>query len=341
MKWFPLVLATLPMLTHSSVEAKVHGCNIQGDQKLWTYYKQRYITPQGRVVDNGNDSISHSESQGYGMLMAAFFHDHDTFKQLWQWTRSTLQRDEDALFAWKWQPQPPHVPDPNNASDGDIFIAWALLKADEAWPDYQYREQAKAIIDALAKSHIVTLDNELALLPASYGFAHPTSTVVNPSYWIFPAFNAFRQFSPRWSALSEGGLALLDKNQFGKYHLPADWLEFQHDSWQPAQQFPSRFSYSSYRIPLYLIWGGYDSAINDHYRSWLQQNNRAWVDVNSAQMADYKAPNGANAIATLVQISQEKYKHRNALPHPDANDDYYSASLIIFSHIAFHERYCQ
>lgn len=29
-------------------------------------------------------------------------------------------------------------------------------------------------------------------------------------------------------------------------------------------------------------------------------------------MAPYGAPNGANAVATLVQLSQETYKHRSA-----------------------------
>lgn len=179
MRWLPFLFAALPLLSHSSVPAGVHGCNIQQDTSLWSFYKQQFITDNGRVVDNGNDSISHSESQGYGMLMAAFFHDHRTFKSLWEWTRTTLQRKNDPLFAWKWQPRPPHIPDPNNASDGDIFIAWALLKAEANWPNNGYGKSASRIIDALAKSHLITLDKQTALLPANYGFEHASSTVIN------------------------------------------------------------------------------------------------------------------------------------------------------------------
>ncbi|PSW21938.1 endoglucanase [Photobacterium sanctipauli] len=341
MKWLPILAMTLPLLSHSSVQAKVHGCNIQDDQQLWSFYKTQFVLPEGRVVDNGNDSISHSESQGYGMLMAAYFSDHATFKSLWHWTKQTLQRREDGLFSWKWQPQPPHIPDPNNASDGDIFIAWALLKADKLWPEQQYGKEAKKIIDALSDSHIIQLDGEYALLPAQYGFDKSYSTVINPSYWVYPAFNDFARFDDSWKQLSQGGINILNKNQFGSFKLPSDWLEYRNDTWQPAQQFPAQFSYASYRIPLYLIWGGYNSVINDHYQSWISEYNRAWVNISNNQMANYAAPRGANAVATLVQLSQEKYKHRSALPHPTKADDYYSASLIIFSHIAFHERYCQ
>ncbi|MCQ1059288.1 glycosyl hydrolase family 8 [Photobacterium sp. DNB23_23_1] len=341
MKLSPLVMAIIPLLTSSQVAAKVHGCNIRADQQLWSSYKDRFINPGGRVVDNGNGSISHSESQGYGMLMAAFFNDHQTFKQLWQWTQNHLQRQDDPLFAWKWQPSLPHIPDNNNASDGDIFIAWALLKGHQLWPEHQYQQQAKSIINELEASHFVTLGGQQAFLPAQYGFEKTSSTTVNPSYWVYPAFNDFAKMNTVWASLNQGGLSILDSNRYGQYQLPTDWLEYRDNSWQPSEQFPSRFSYSSYRIPLYLIWGGYDDAVNDNYRRWLFQHNKAWVDVEDGQMAPFRAPNGATAVATLVQLSQETYKHRSALPHPNSSDDYYSSSLIIFSHIAFHERYCQ
>lgn len=220
MKWIPLVIASIPLLTSSQVAAKVHGCNIKADQQLWSFYKDRFITADGRVVDSGNNSISHSESQGYGMLMAAFFNDHQTFKQLWQWTQSHLQHQNDPLFAWKWQPAKPHIPDNNNASDGDIFIAWALLKADELWPEQRYQQQAEAIIEALASSHFVTLGEHQALLPAHYGFEKANATIVNPSYWVYPAFNDFAKMNSVWTALNQGGLSILDNNQYGTYHLP-------------------------------------------------------------------------------------------------------------------------
>ncbi|WP_299017939.1 glycosyl hydrolase family 8 [uncultured Photobacterium sp.] len=331
----------LPLLTQAKTQNNVHGCDTRTDDKLWSFYKQQFITQQGRVIDNGNKNISHSEGQGYGMLMAVFFNDHQSFKQIWHWTKTKLQRQNDPLFSWKWQQQTPHIPDPNNASDGDIFIAWALLKAEQKWSGNSYIRDAEAIIEELAKSHIISLDQEYALLPAKYGFKKTESTIINPSYWVYPAFNDFARKNAIWTKLSQSGQKILDKNQFGQFRLPSDWLEFSHSRWHPAVKFSPRFSYSSYRVPLYLVWGGYDNAINHNFPKWLQRSNSAWLNVINNEMANYGPPGGAHAIAALIQQSQTTNKYRSSLPHPDHQDDYYSASLILFSHIAFHERYCQ
>ncbi|MEG9529489.1 MAG: glycosyl hydrolase family 8, partial [Hyphomicrobiales bacterium] len=41
-----------------------------GNDTAWRAYRSRFITDQGRVVDTANGQISHSEGQGYGMLLA-------------------------------------------------------------------------------------------------------------------------------------------------------------------------------------------------------------------------------------------------------------------------------
>jgi len=33
-------------------------------------YQSKFISPEGRVIDDANGGISHSEGQGYGMLIA-------------------------------------------------------------------------------------------------------------------------------------------------------------------------------------------------------------------------------------------------------------------------------
>ena len=54
------------------------------EAKLWKTYKQRFVRPNGRVVDNANGNVSHSESQGYGMLLALAANDPKSFRQIYR-----------------------------------------------------------------------------------------------------------------------------------------------------------------------------------------------------------------------------------------------------------------
>ena len=94
-------------------------------QSEWQAFVTRFIPAEGRVSDTGNKEISHSEGQGYGMVMATAFDDRAAFDRLWQWSKTNLQVRGDHLFAWKWEPGPAKATDTNSASDGDILIAWA------------------------------------------------------------------------------------------------------------------------------------------------------------------------------------------------------------------------
>ena len=105
---------------------------VASDQAQWLEFRQRFITADGRVVDTGNRNVSHSEGQGYGMLLAEAFDDRPTFNRLLGWTRATLLRPE-GLHAWRFKPGGIGVDDNNNATDGDLYIGWALLRAAQRW----------------------------------------------------------------------------------------------------------------------------------------------------------------------------------------------------------------
>ncbi len=58
---------------------------------LWATYKQRFISSEGRLIDDSAGNVSHSEGQGYAMLLAAFAGDRETFDKLWSWTAANLE----------------------------------------------------------------------------------------------------------------------------------------------------------------------------------------------------------------------------------------------------------
>ena len=89
----------------------------------WDAFKARFMTAEGRIVDTGNGDRSHSEGQGFAMVLATAFDDPGAFLALWRWTRTTLQVRDDALLAWTWDPAAGAISDRNNATDGDLFVA--------------------------------------------------------------------------------------------------------------------------------------------------------------------------------------------------------------------------
>lgn len=229
------------------------------DRTAWQGYARRFLLPEGRIVDTGNKGVSHSEGQGYGMLLAEAADDRDSFDRMWGWTQRNLMVREDGLVAWRWQPDG-GVTDRNNASDGDILIAWALLRAAERWKAETYRTPALAILKALAAAVVVERAGMTLLLPGRDGFRKGDTLVVNPSYWIFPALRAFaaQPGGEVWRKVADGGLVLLSKARFGGFQLPADWVAVDaQGNATLAEGFRKQYGYDAVRVPLYLAWDGY------------------------------------------------------------------------------------
>ncbi|MBP2486890.1 glycosyl hydrolase family 8 [Rhizobium leguminosarum] len=227
----------------------------------WSAYKAKFLDATGRIVDNGNGNISHSEGQGYGMLLAYLAASPADFEQIWYFTRTELLLRDDGLAVWKWDPNvKPHVTDTNNASDGDMLIAYALALAGTAWKREDYILAASRMAQALLAETVVRSAGRTLLLPGSEGFTgtdRDDGPVVNPSYWIYEAIPVMAALAPSdaWKQLSDDGVALLKTMQFGPRKLPAEWVSLSGQP-QPAQGFDAEFAYNAIRIPLYLVRGG-------------------------------------------------------------------------------------
>lgn len=232
--------------------------------EFWSAYKARFLDESGRILDNANGDISHSEGQGYGLLLAFLADQPADFEQIWSFTRTELLIRDDGLAAWKWDPAAtPHVTDSNNATDGDILIAYALALAGSSWHRLDYVEAAARIAESLLANAVVKAGGRTILLPAVDGFGageREDAPVVNPSYWIFEALPVMALLAPsdEWTKLSDDGLTLLQMLQFGPRKLPAEWVSLAQQP-KPAAGFEREFGYNAVRIPLYLIRAG----IND------------------------------------------------------------------------------
>ena len=233
----------------------------------WKSFVGNFVADDGRVIDTGNGNISHSEGQGYGLILSALADDPIRFEQIWDFTQKELMVRSDGLAAWRWEPDAsPNVTDTNNATDGDMLIAYGLLLAGLGWNEPAYVERARAMIATIGKSLVVTEDGLLAILPGAVGF-RPSDTgqeraVLNPSYWVFEVFPAFAAVdqSVDWNAVQQAGLDLLRRAAITPSGIPSDWVSLANGTVKPAPGFVPEFGYNGLRIPLYLMRASLDAS---------------------------------------------------------------------------------
>jgi endoglucanase len=315
----------------------------------WWRYKRSFVSSQGRVIDTGNGGITHSEGQGYGMLLAEAYGDRATFDRIWTWTKDNLQtRPGDKLISWLWKPGEDgkgSVADPNNASDAEILIAWALVRASKRWNHYAYQQAAAVILIEVNRALVKPSASGPVLLPGLEGFLRPDGTVLNPSYYIFPALTSFSQTFPGsgWEPLSQGGYKLAGEARFGEWSLPPDWALLAGDSFRMPASFPPDFGYNAIRVPLHLAWANPKSPLLKPYANFWKQfpdlsKMPATVNLETNTFGPNPALPGMQAIARFVLACESGTRLTVQDISPVMSDEpYYSASLKLLTKLAVRE----
>ena len=228
----------------------------------WNKYRDKFLDASGRIVDTANHNISHSEGQGYGLLLSYLADNRGDFDNIWSFTRTEMLLRDDGLAVWKWDPaSTPHVTDANNATDGDLLIAYAAALAGRDWQRPDLTAAASSMAASLAEGGIERFKGSLLLKPGNKGFGpedRSDGPVVNPSYWVFealPVMAALVRGGP-WAQLTSSGNALVASSmKIGPSQLPPDWVSLKSMP-TPAEGFPKEFGYNAVRIPLYLMRAG-------------------------------------------------------------------------------------
>lgn len=314
----------------------------------WQQFKRRFIDERGRVVDSGNASVSHSESQGYGLLFAESYGDRATFDALWFWTRNNLQVREDKLFGWRWRPTPygGGVDDPNNASDGDALIAWALFRAGTRWSQPAYTQAARDILADLERKMVVSSSRGLVFLPGATGFQEQDKIVLNFSYYIFPAFARFGLEGDRrkWEEVMRVGITLITESRYGPSGLVPDWTELRLNQLRPSSKFPPDFSYNAVRIPLHLAWSDPGHPLIQSFANYWRgftpiSRAPAVVDLPTGKGKGETLSPGMQAVAlrTLAAARGVPLRPRD-IPVAGVNEDYYSSALRILTRLSLREQ---
>lgn len=320
------------------IPARTQAAAVDGG---WSKWVRSYVN-DGRVIDGHQNGITHSEGQGYGLLLAQAFGDRRVFKELEEWTERHLAVRQDRLMAWKWVPDPhTNVADWHNATDGDLLRAWALLRAerDSGWSGY--RETALAIAHDIAELCLAAdprAPAEWLLMPGAEARHSPERVLFNPSY-ILP--RALRELGaaagePRLIHAADHGETVLAELAAG--FLP-NWVDVTETGFAKPLEHDLLWGYDALRIPLYLTWSGQPDhpavrvalelmeggSIRDHLVVEASSNGRILAQSNKP---------GFLALQALAQCRDVPDQR------PDGSD-YYSDSLLMLAQVAHREGKCR
>jgi len=336
-------LAALPLARNGRALA-ASGAGDHPLARVWAAWKAAHLEASGRVVDGLQGGASHSEGQGYGMVLASALGDETAFDAMLDWTLAHLALRDDALLCWRWLPDAATpVPDRNNASDADLFFAWALMRGADRFDRPTLASRAGATVAALSARCITPWpgqEGRLLLVPGAEGFAIDGGHVINPSYYML---RAMQELGARFrdarlvAAARDGNELLADLARLGP--VP-DWVEVTAGGLGNALQFSSNAGYESLRVPLWMIW----SARPDHpavARAYAPGSARAVPDGLTATIVDgttgavleTSADPGYGAIAALTACAVDR-NMGSAMPPFDAAQPYYPATLHLFAYLA-------
>ena len=289
------------------------------------------------MVDALQGDASHSEGQGWGMTLATAFDDAEALARMFAWTEAHLAVRQDPLLAWRWRPDA-GVTDFNNATDGDLFYAWALLKAARQFGVPHYAERAAAVADAIDKILIREAPNgQLVLRPAAERFSTPDVETINPSYYMPLAMHALAAAFdiPRLARVSDDGEALLAR--IAKQRLVPDWVEITPEGLQPPMNLPATYGYDALRVPLYLTWSGrfaHPAVSRARGLVSTQEIESVPVRVDEAgEISERSDAPGYIAVARLLRCTGMAGSSTK-IPRFIAQQSYYPATLHLLAVIA-------
>lgn len=263
----------------------MHSSASAGQLNYWEKYTSTFLSDDGRIIDYFQDKSSHSEGQGYGMLLALAYKDKATFEKIWHWTDNNLLKRKDHLFAWQWGKRPNgdwDILDYNNATDGDILIAYALLKAGKEWNNPAYRSQGMKTVGAIREKLATSWQGRSLLLPGYEGFQKSDRLSINPSYFILPAFRLFAKTENKqfWEKIYSDSIFIIGKGQFGEWGLPSDWIKLSGSGIEPDTRKSPYFGYNAVRVLLYLSYESkpeYPKGLKQIFSSY---NKNGYIPLN-------------------------------------------------------------
>ncbi len=307
----------------------------------WDRYKRLFIENDGRIVDRGNNNITHTEGIGYTLYFSYMYGDDETFDKVYKWQKNNLPRNALGLIPWKWGEKEDGtygILDKNNASDGDMWIAYSLYLMSKKRKNTLMLDEAKSIIKSMRENLIVKLSDRYFMLPGAKGFMQEGKIILNPSYYRFDIFKKFSTLDDleTWDKLIKDGEWMLHHSMFSSLRLHPDWIEVSNDlSMKLAKN--KFFGYDAIRIPLNIMQSNIPTAkiLLEPYSKYIKMMKYGnvplgVVELDIGKIDLYNYCFGHLAIYQKI-LGENIFKAQIEKSIKEEEDNYYAYALYIFS----------
>jgi endo-1,4-beta-D-glucanase Y len=241
----------------------INGTSTQQLFTSWytTWSAKYYVTcgtDLARIKGCNGDDNTCSEGMGYGMLLSVAAGDQTAFDRLNRFRKALGAEYNKAytsggLMAWNsGNTCPPSASggNANNAPDGDLDAAMALVQASKRWPTGTYKDDALALIDGIWANNIGTSGSNPYLGAGTVNLKDKSFM----SYWTLGYFQVFARFvtdatkQQNWKGLATRGYTLLktiQANPACNGEFPES-VQIDGTLWNGD---PCDFGYDSCRVP--------------------------------------------------------------------------------------------
>jgi plastocyanin len=207
-------------------------------------------------VDNGS-SQALSEGMGYGMLMAAYLDTDDTGLAALD-RFYTMKKDSHGLMDWRVPGDCSGDNGANAATDGDLDVALAYIRASRRWPANGWNAKATAVLNNIY-ANMVDGCQGLKNGDTWGGCSSGANNAYNPSYFRTAYMGSFNCFEggTRWTAVHNRSYNLMG-TAYSNYALAPDWVRNDGSYGQATNS--GGYGYDACRTPWtfaqdYLWWG--------------------------------------------------------------------------------------
>ena len=350
--WFVTILAVLAaILLYTRM-----GSTPNIKKKIYSQWSKEYVVTKDklsyiRTTNSKTEDVVLSEAQGYGMVIAVDAAKQgqassSDFEKLYQYYLAHRLKDTQ-LMSWKQtiKDGKSNHEDENNATDGDLYIAYALIQAAKQWPDKakEYQDQAQAILkDVLAYNYnesngVLTVGNWANAESKFYNLMRTSDTLPQQ-------FQAFYELTKdkQWLTIRDNMLSKLEAiSADNKTGLIPDFIWVEGDKVRAADADTVEsandgyYSYNACRLPYNLAQSKDEKSqkmLKKMLNFFLSQEKiyagytLKGKALNSNQAGSFTAPvfyAANNNIEFRKLVQQNKYLFMQGLP----SDNYYDAAV--------------